>query len=241
MHSLSASDLLDIWERAAAQPPARRSLLLLNGAGNDPRATAAMSIGERDRALMLLRRQLFGDQIEGLTECRGCRSRVEVRFEVSQVAESDTAAAMTAPLTAHGYEVHWRLPTCGDLAELSGETSPQRLRQRMLERCLLAIRREQQLVNVADCPPALINDVCMAMANADPLADVRLDVTCPECGIAWKSSFDIGAFLWREIDAWARRLLSDIYRLASAYGWSERDILAMSPRRRGMYLDLVRA
>lgn len=241
MTELSASDLLKIWERAASQPPARRSFLLAAGACGDPRAAAEMSIGQRDWALMLLRRQLFGDRIEGLTECPACQGRVEVCFEVSQIALGHEAAIAPAPLSSQGYEVQWRLPTCGDLAELADEISPQRLRQGMLERCLFDIRWEQRPINLADCPPALIEDVCQAMAEADPLGDIRLDVTCPECVVSWKSSFDIGAFLWREVDAWARRLLHDIYRLASAFGWSERDILAMSARRRGMYLDLVRA
>lgn len=241
MIELSASELLKIWERAASQRPARRSFLLLTGASGDPRATAALSIGQRDRELMLLRRQLFGDRIEGLTECPACRGRIEVCFDVSQLADGGTPAMTPAPMSSHGYEVRWRLPTCGDLAELASESSPLRLRQRMLERCLLEIRQDEKPIELENCPSALIDDVCTAMADSDPMGDIRLDVTCPECNLSWNSGFDIGAFLWREIDAWARRLLHDIYRLASAFGWSEQDILAMSAQRRGMYLDLVRA
>ena len=43
---------------------------------------------------------------------------------------------------------------------------------------------------------------------------------------------------WLEIDAWARRTLRDVHALASAYAWSERDVLALSPTRRTLYREL---
>ena len=54
-------------------------------------------------------------------------------------------------------------------------------------------------------------------------------------------TFDIGAFFWSEIDAWAGRILQQVHVLASAYGWSERDVLALSPVRRQLYLGMVGA
>jgi hypothetical protein len=35
--------------------------------------------------------------------------------------------------------------------------------------------------------------------------------------------------------------LRDVHELASAYGWRESEILALSPQRRQAYLELVRA
>ena len=46
------------------------------------------------------------------------------------------------------------------------------------------------------------------------------------------------SFLWTEIEAWAWRMLSDVHTLARAYGWGERDILALSPTRRQFYLEM---
>lgn len=241
MTSLSHSRLLGIWEQAALQPPARRAFCLLAGVCDDAQIVAALSVGERDRRLFLLRRELFGEQIEGLTECPKCRSRVEVRFGISEIAGDASPAAGPVPLVADGYEIRWRLPTCGDLAELADETAPDRIRERLLERCLLAVRREREEVSLRECPNSAIEGVFAAMAMADPLGDIRLDLGCPECGTTWKSAFDIGAYLWRELDVWARRLLRDVHCLASAFGWSERDILAMSSGRRQMYLDLMEA
>jgi hypothetical protein len=52
--------------------------------------------------------------------------------------------------------------------------------------------------------------------------------------------FDIGGYLWEELDAWAHRVARDVHVLASAYSWSEDDILGMTAERRGTYLDLIR-
>jgi hypothetical protein len=77
------------------------------------------------------------------------------------------------------------------------------------------------------------------LAAADPQADIEMALHCPGCAATWRQGFDIVSFLWAEIDAWARRTLYDVHRLAAAYGWREGDILAMSAPRRQAYLDLV--
>jgi hypothetical protein len=51
--------------------------------------------------------------------------------------------------------------------------------------------------------------------------------------------FDAGSFFWSELGAWARRLLHEIHSLARAYGWSESEILTLSPARRQAYLELI--
>jgi hypothetical protein len=77
------------------------------------------------------------------------------------------------------------------------------------------------------------------MADADPQADVRLALDCPACGHNFLAAFDVAAYLWSEVNAWAYRLLGEVHSLASAYGWREEDILAMSPWRRRVYLEMV--
>jgi hypothetical protein len=90
-------------------------------------------------------------------------------------------------------------------------------------------------------PADVLGAVEDQMAAADPQADVRLALSCPACGHQWQEVFDIVSFLWGEVQAWALRLLREVHTLASAYGWSEADILALSPQRRQMYLEMVGA
>jgi hypothetical protein len=79
------------------------------------------------------------------------------------------------------------------------------------------------------------------MRQRDPGAEVRMALSCPICGHAWSATFDIVSYLWSEIEDWAQRLLADVCVLATACGWSERDILGLSPTRRQIYLDMVQA
>jgi len=65
-------------------------------------------------------------------------------------------------------------------------------------------------------------------------------LSCPKCSHEWEMSFDICSYLWREVDNLAKRALREVAMLAAAFGWSESDILRMSPRRRRLYLEMIR-
>ena len=55
------------------------------------------------------------------------------------------------------------------------------------------------------------------------------------------ADFDIARFLWAETRRAAAHLLSEIHELASAYGWSEEAIAAMSAQRRSAYMEMLNA
>ena len=59
---------------------------------------------------------------------------------------------------------------------------------------------------------------------------------CIACGETWTDRLDVVGYVWEEITERARRLLDDVHGLAAHYGWSEREILAMSGARRDAYL-----
>ena len=88
-----------------------------------------------------------------------------------------------------------------------------------------------------NCHADVVDAIVAHMAQADPQADIQLSLVCPQCGHQWQAAFDIASFFWSEINAWANRMLREVHILASRYGWSETDILAMSPWRRQFYLE----
>ena len=155
----------------------------------------------------------------------------------------------TLTVEADGYVAAFRLPTSADLAAVHAEHEPLRettaASQALLSRCLLDVRHidgEQSLgsdVALADLSPALVAAITATMEQADPQANVELALTCTACGHHWLAAFDIVSYLWSEVDNWARRVLREVHTLASAYGWSEGDILAMSPQRRQFYLGML--
>ncbi len=235
------SRLMQVWEQTVNMPSAQRALFLYSSLVQGSLDARDVSVGERDRQLLLVRKDLFGDPVEAITECPCCSAKVEMRFCVTDLTTHSPSNSQPTPLIANGYEIVWRLPSSRDVAELACETVPERLRQRLLERCLIEVRHENRNIPSSECPHELIDEVTQAMAQCDPFGDLSLDMNCPECNTAWNALFDIGAFLWREIDVWARRLMVDVHRLAIAYGWSERDILSMSPVRRAHYLELTQS
>ena len=131
----------------------------------------------------------------------------------------------------------FRLPTSRDLARAAGETDPQSAALRLLEACRLSLEdAEGEALSDDD-----LEAVGEKMAAADPLAETRLSLVCPNCGKQWEDTVDIAAFLWADIDARARRLLREVHTLGSAYGWTEREILSLSDRRRAVYLGMAQA
>ena len=103
-------------------------------------------------------------------------------------------------------------------------------RRLLFERCLGSAAAEQ--------PAGVLETIVARMAECDPGASIDLSLACPHCGHRWLAVFDIVSFLWTEIDTWARRLLDDVHALATAYGWTEADVLALSPVRRQFYVEM---
>jgi hypothetical protein len=232
--------LLEVWESRAAEPPIRRSLALL--AALLPRRSEAewarVAVGERDARLLELHEALFGAALSTTARCPRCDERVEPSFRASDLRIDP--AVPDGPLLAggEGYEVRFRVPNSEDLLHVVGVPSG-RAPLELLRRCTLEARRDGEPLDGSELPPELVARIATRMAEADPGADIRIALRCPSCDHAWSAVFDIVEHVWSEVDDWAQALLADGHALASAYGWSERDVLAMSPARRQFYLDLV--
>jgi hypothetical protein len=223
MHALSVPELLQVWERGLVQSPIQRALTFLAVACSDVSAQdlAELSIGQRDARLLSL------------------RDRLELNFNVADIrVASNASPIMPFSLEMDDYVVRFRLPNSSDLAMITAQ-DPAIAQRRLLDRCLLEATYHQKAHSPEDLPEAVLASVVEQMAQADPQAEVKLSLVCPACQHAWKSVFDIVSYFWDELHVWAIRLLREVHVLASAYGWSETDILAMHPYRRQLYLELL--
>jgi hypothetical protein len=248
MRGLTSSELLGVWERAWSQPSPHRAMVLLAAA--HPQVPAAelegRTVGERETALLDLYESTFGPDLAGVVACPGCGERLEVSLHRQELGSPVGADQGPVPADAlvvrrDEYEVRFRLPTAGDLVAVANRPDPDAARTALLERCTGSASRDGQAVAPGELPGPVAEAVAEAMAQADPAADPRLDLTCPSCGHRWQSSFDPASFLWDTVDAWARRTLREVHALALAYGWAEADILAMTARRRRLYLETAGA
>jgi hypothetical protein len=243
--TVDAAALLEAWEAGAEAPPIKRALLLL-AAGSPDRSEldwARASIGVRDARLLRLKEAWFGPRLEATEVCPRCGERLEASFSTRDIERGPgvNSDGSEPRRLMHGeYEVAYRLPTSLDLCNVGGQQADDP-RESLLLRCIEAARRGGTEADPEGLPPAVLAGVVDAMAAADPMADVQVALTCVPCGHTWSVAFDIAGYLWSEMEEWAERLLVEIHALASAYGWSERDILALSPSRRRAYLDLLGA
>ncbi len=248
MQTPTAQELLEVWERALAEPVAVRALELVALVTRDaPReALLDMRVGERDRRLINLRSALFGSVFSSLARCPACGEACELSFDASQITLPMPEMAAPLEVVVNSIRTRFRAPTSGDCVAVSRLTNPERARRTLLERCVLSHENtvqdgalETEEIRVLD--GVLETAIAQAMAQADPQALIELTLSCPACAHGWGAIFDIASYLWRELDAWARRTLREVHKLARAYGWSESQVLALSPTRRRLYLELVNA
>jgi hypothetical protein len=199
-----------------------------------------LSIGQRDARLLTLREWMFGPHLVSLATCSNCGERLELAFDTDDirvVTETEPVEEMT--LRVDDYEVRFRLPNSLDLMADPGYEDVTAGEDLLLDRCLLAVQHRDETEAADQLPGNVIDAVVERMAQVDPQADVQLTLNCPSCQYRWQATFDIVSFLWSEINTWAYRTLHEVHILASAYGWREVDILAMSSWRRQFYLNMV--
>jgi len=238
VRALSASELLGVWERGLQAEPITRAMELLSEAcpEMDGDSLSGLTIGQRDGLLLRLREWTFGPHVTALAACAACGERIELGFRSADLLGPEPA--LEASLAMDGFTLRLRPPTTSDLAAAS-HPDLARARVELLERCVLAAHYLEAPVETAQLPDAVLDAAERCLAEADPQADISVAVACPACGARHAVAFDVVSYFWREIEAWAVRIFRDVHTLATAYGWSEREILALSPLRRQCYLDLV--
>jgi DNA-directed RNA polymerase subunit RPC12/RpoP len=233
-----AEEVLAAWEAGTTAGAAERTLLLhaLARPAAGAAELSATAVGQRDAELFALRGALFGDRMEVVVECPDCGEKLEFEVGIAELlggrprhqpdpgGPPQPAEQPAHHIDAGAWAVDFRSPTAADLDAVSGLSDASLARKALLTRIVLRAERSGRKVEAA-------------AAQADPAADVRLAMQCPECSQKISAELDIAEYLWRELDVWARAVLSDIHLLASCYGWTEDQILALSPRRRRYYVE----
>lgn len=236
---VAAEALLALWEAALGEPPASRGDALLAAAA--PSSAAAASLGERNARLLALHERLFGGQIPLLSRCPACATAIEFGAECRALAAAMPVPASTTVFERDGYRLELRLPAGGDVAAAASAVEAEEFALRLLDRCVLACVCAGGSLPVRDLPPAVLDGLSRHLEASDPGARVSFALACPQCGARWNAPLEVDELLWRKVRAAAERLLLDVDALARGYGWTEGDVLRLSPTRRAAYLQLVSA
>lgn len=242
--ALSAGDLLVAYEQLSLQPAWRwpAVLLSLGYARLSFEDAVTLPLPWREGLLLRLRRANFGGEMRGHSHCQGCGSDNEISLACDELLTAFPAtdalpaeAGVTAALPS-GAEARLQGLSSLDLADaakLPAEAAALLLQERSLKSLAKdGEARSWQQLDARD-------QAALSQALENLSGGLRLEVICPACESRENREIDLGLWLAQEVSRAAHGLLREVDALARAYGWSENDILNLSPARRRLYLEMV--
>jgi hypothetical protein len=232
---MTQADVLKLWEAGRSLGPLDRAVLAASVVSSDRRSAADWPLGARNRSLAQLHCDAFGGMLRGYTSCRSCTERLEFEFDGHSIAAPPAPIQASAAEVVHVGKWMFRLPTSRDLAIAAEESGEQAAAQRLVASCYSGSAL------AADWTEEDLDIIGERLSEADPFAEILLHFDCPACSASFDESLDLGGFVWAEIQTQAMRIFQEVHVLASAYGWRESEILALSPARRSAYVELVQA
>ena len=243
MRPVTTAELLNTWEQCARRTLPEKALLLLDTACADgePEDPALLNIGDRDAKLLQLREWMFGQQLLNITDCPNCGERIEWINNIADLrypSENKSTSSATFNVEVENYNIQFRLPNSYDLLKASSrdyQSDPKKL----LAECIIDVHRNEQTCQAGELPAQVMDVLDERMSLENPQANIMMNLSCPSCSHSWEAQFDIASYLWIEIDSWAKHILQEVAVLAAAFGWSESQILNLSPQKRQYYIDII--
>ncbi len=178
---------------------------------------AQWTVAKRRQGLLAVAVATSGPPRHIVADCPDCGEKLDLDVDLREFRldwRAEDVAFGTARL---------RLPRPSDLARLGDDPTE-------LAHVLL----------VGDAPPGDWKAAAEAILGAaDPLADLELRATCPDCGGSVAVPLMLETYLVGELAREAIRLMDDIHVMALAYHWNECDIIALPESRRRHYLARI--
>lgn len=251
---INGEDEAFLLESAAIMLPAQwvtallaRCISALESADRiDEDTVRSLKVGDREALLLHLRRLTFGDRMQCILACPipECKEKMDLDLNVKDLLLQPYTYKEewhTARLRDNdqAYEVCFRVPTGTD-QEIVSELAQSDLlaaSRVLLYRCIRTIATDGKMVK--ELPGALEVQLSRKMAELDPQAELAINTVCPACKNRISVIFDTATYLSQEMAIHIENIYREVHMLAFYYHWSESDILAMSQRKRGRYLELL--
>jgi hypothetical protein len=239
VRALCGELLLRAWEEAAEELDLKRPLALLAVAlpEHDRERLEAIPLAARNRLLLRLYQLSFGPLLKAVVKCQACDELLEFSVAIGALeCLTDAERGCDALEWEEGGHVYrLRAVTTSDLVATMTVDEPTRAQELLLARCL-TVDSNRSRVRAPACGVAVEK-----FEELHAETELMCSVDCPACAHHEVVDLDIARFLWTEVARAGRRLLQDVSRLASRYGWSEQVILTMPRHRRAAYLELIDA
>ena len=210
----------------------------------DPRC-GGLAVTDFEWTLLALRRALFGDTVRSDFTCTaaGCGERVEMEFSLADYV-TDVRPRRPAVVSADHRRQGWfrvpdaafRLPTVEDQIAARQAEALEQGPAGVAGAGLLAAR----CIEAQSLSRTVLGRVERAMASMAPELSRPLDGQCPACGARLGVMFDVSSFVLAEMRRAFAATVAEVDLIASAYHWSEAEILALSRSRRQSYAERIR-
>jgi hypothetical protein len=210
------------------------SRLATDAAGSAP-AWEELPAADLGAIALTIRQAFLGDTIRTDAYCAdpACSERMDIAFTVSSYLAHHrprryrgVSADDAGWFTVAGTSASFRLPAIGDLLLAAAASDP--------ESCL-----RERCVRPATVPAAVARRIARAMSALAPSLAGAMTACCPACGRTRLLQFDPVTYTLAELRDASAGLYEEVHLLASALGWTERDILALPRRRRATYAELI--
>jgi hypothetical protein len=159
-----------------------------------------------------------------------CENPFEFELPIDQLSPGPADDSVDIALDDERH-VRLRLPSGADLRDWRSRIDPARKDAKRAMLGSLLIQGEIRIEDVAAIDEAL--------GKLDPLVDFSISGPCPACHADMEMSIDLEQLALASLRVSQRQLLREVHELASHYGWTEAEALAIPAHRRAGYRELI--
>jgi len=229
---------LAIWEcgEAASSLPHQVSLALaaaLDRVGDAPAdldSVRELCVADRQFAMHRLAERLGLGQVWRTSTCAACGTPFDFPLDLGALPVKEPGAGYPfAEVAATPGRLRFRVPNGTDQEAIAALPPAEAVRT-LVKRCQV----EGPDVPAGAFTAEDLRAIEASLEEVSPGVVTQVEARCPSCGAGQRVSVE--PYLSLKAGA---TLVSEVHALASAYHWSEREILSLPRKRRHKYLSLV--
>lgn len=195
-----------------------------------------LSIGDRVALMLHVRRLELGDRLDCTVSCAKCGKAMSVVLSAAKLLNTASPAPSTSyAIEADGLRLQVKPLTAHDQDMLLGAKEGEDLEETLARSCIVS----SDTLLPEKLPGTVVQAIGSKLEEVDPLSDIVLELSCPECSRKFRASFNAEDFIFKELGIGRGDIESEIHWLALHYHWSENEILSLPVRRRRKYISLI--
>jgi hypothetical protein len=208
----------------------------LDSLGGQPvtlEAVRYLSVGDRQFLIRELAAHIHANSVWLNIACGRCAEKMDVSFRYADLpVKNATGTFPEFTLQLDKKTLRVRVPNGADQEAIAELSEAEQALHMLLQRIVRPVGKGRALFNLDTTAAAAIEN---AVETVAPELGTTLVAPCPHCAAENHVTVDLYAFVGKL----CRELVADVHQIASAYHWTEQDILALPQQRRKHYLALI--